>query len=245
MFPKATLLAIITLVITAAAVPVQRPAGISVPLHKRGGLTTTEGVFDRSKAIRASVITSNKVRQNLMSKVANGGTLHKGAWIKDLAVTPSEFVKRQNEPLIDEDNDTEWAGTVSIGTPPKEFLIDFDSTYRARIYSSSVVLTHSSLAGSSDLWVPSVDCNVAACAQKNKFDASQSSTSKAEQGNFTIQYGDGSSVTGPVFTETVSVAGIQVTNQAFSPATTISDSFGKDPIDGVSGFMRVAALCEC
>ena len=144
MFPKATLLALITLAINAAAVPVQRPAGISVPLHKRGCLTTTEGVFDRSKAIRASVITQNKYRQNLMSLMANGGKLRKGAVIKELALMPSELAKRQNEPLIDEDQDTEWAGKVSIGTPPVEFLIDFDSAYPRRFYGSSAVLTHSS-----------------------------------------------------------------------------------------------------
>ena len=143
MFPKATLLALVTLVINAAAAPVERPAGISVPLHKRGYLTTPEGVFDRSKAIRASVITHNKYRQNLMSLMANGGKLREGARIKELAFIPSEFVKRQNEPLIDENQDTEWAGTVSIGTPPKEFLIDFDSTYPPCFSHSSAVLTRS------------------------------------------------------------------------------------------------------
>ena len=128
MFPKATLLAIVTFVISAAAVPVNRAAGIAIPLHKRGTYTTAEGVFDRSKAIRHSVVISNKYRQNLMTLKANGGTLREGAYIKDLAFVPSEHVKRQNEALDDE-NDTEWAGEVSIGTPPVTFLIDFDSTY--------------------------------------------------------------------------------------------------------------------
>jgi len=143
MFPKATLLAIVTLVINAAAVPVNRPAGISIPLHKRGCLTTSDGVFDRSKAVRASVITQNKYRQNLMTLKANGGTLREGAYIKELAFIPSKFAKRQNEPLIDENQDTEWAGTISIGTPPVEFLIDFDSTYSRCLYVSSLVFTHS------------------------------------------------------------------------------------------------------
>jgi len=64
-----------------------------------------------------------------MTLKANGGTLREDAVIKELAFVPSEFAKRQSEPLIDEDNDTEWAGLVSIGTPPMKFLIDFDSTY--------------------------------------------------------------------------------------------------------------------
>ena len=99
------------------------------------------------------------------------------------------------------------------------------------------------LAGSSDLWVPSTACKGTACAKKNKFDTSKSSTAKDLGGNFSIQYGDGSSVKGAVFTDTVSVAGIQVTGQVFSPATSISASFGDDPSDGVSAF--IWSLCGC
>lgn len=143
MFPKATLLAIVTFIINAAAVPVNRAAGISIPLHKRGSYTTPEGVFDLSKAVRASVITHNKYRQNLMTLKANGWPLREDAVIKELAFVPSKFAKRQSEPLVDED-DTEWAGQVSIGTPPVKFLIDFDSAYPRCIYVASVVLTCSS-----------------------------------------------------------------------------------------------------
>jgi len=142
MFPRATLLAIITLVIQAAAVPVNRTTGISVPLHKRGYITTSDGVFDRAKAVRASVMTQNKYRHNLISFKANGGILRKGAVIKELATIPSELLKRQSESLTNQQNDTFWAGTVSIGTPPVEFLMNFDSTYPPHLYGSSVVLTH-------------------------------------------------------------------------------------------------------
>lgn len=140
MFPKATLLSIITLVIHAAAVPVEPAPGISIPLHKRGCLTTADGVFDHSKAIRASVITQNKYRQNLISYTANGGTLRQGSVIKELATISSEVTKRQSEPLIDENQDTEWAGKISVGTPPKQFLIDFDSTRSTRLCRFSVIL---------------------------------------------------------------------------------------------------------
>lgn len=53
-----------------------------------------------------------------------------------------------------------------------------------------------------------------------------------------IKYGDRSTVEGPVFTETVDVAGIQVTNQFFSPVTTVSDHFMDLPMDGVSALVR-------
>jgi cathepsin D len=143
MFPKATLLALVTLVIHAAAVPVESASGISIPLHKRGSLTTAEGVFDHTKAIRASVVTQNKYRQNLLTYTANGGTLRDGAVIKELAVMPSDLTKRQSESLTDENQDTEWAGKISIGTPPKDFLIDFDSTCSSHIYNIIVILIHS------------------------------------------------------------------------------------------------------
>jgi cathepsin D len=38
-------------------------------------------------------------------------------------------VKRQSETLTDEEDDLEWAGTISVGTPAQKFLIDFDSTF--------------------------------------------------------------------------------------------------------------------
>ena len=64
-----------------------------------------------------------------MTLKANGGTLREGAYIKDLAFVPSEHVKRQNEALGNDETVNEWAGEVSIGTPPVNFLIKFDSTY--------------------------------------------------------------------------------------------------------------------
>jgi len=55
-----------------------------------------------------------------------------GAQILPLATLPASvqerMEKRQSEALTDEDSDVEWAGTISIGTPAQNFLIDFDST---------------------------------------------------------------------------------------------------------------------
>jgi len=53
--------------------------------------------------------------------------LYQGAEIKPLATLPVNVEKRQAESLTDEENDLEWAGTISIGTPAQSFLIDFDS----------------------------------------------------------------------------------------------------------------------
>jgi len=127
-----------------------------------------------------------------------------------------ELKKRQVEPLTDENEDVEWAGTISIGTPAQNFLIDFDT-------------------GSSDLWVPSISCTSTFCSSKSKFNANASSTSRQQPGTFEIQYGDGSTATGPIYTDTVTIAGVKATNQSLSAVTTLSSSFATDPADGVLG----------
>ena len=44
--------------------------------------------------------------------------------------TYAALEKRQKEPTTDENNDLEWAGTISIGTPAQYFLIDFHTAVR-------------------------------------------------------------------------------------------------------------------
>lgn len=117
------------------------------------------------------------------------------------------------EPLKDMNEDVEWIGPISIGTPPHLFAIDFDT-------------------GSADLWIPSSNCNASACARKDQYQASNSSTSTLQPGNFTIRYADGSTVQGSIYTDTVNVAGIRAQGQIFSAVTTISPSFADDPFDG-------------
>ncbi|KAG9104525.1 Type I transmembrane sorting receptor [Ceratobasidium sp. 370] len=109
-----------------------------------------------------------------------------------------------------------WAGEITIGTPPQAFLIDFDT-------------------GSADLWVPSSTCTTGGCKGHKTFDVSKSSTVKPQSGNFSISYGDGSTSSGPIFTDTVTVAGLTAKDQFFSAVTAESDSFAQDPSDGLMG----------
>ncbi|KAJ7651743.1 acid protease [Mycena polygramma] len=183
----------------------------TISLRKRTTFTTSAGVFDKTKAIAATVATKNKHRQNLINLKKNVGpaAFNAGAVIKPIATISAAVLnlvhlKRQ------------WAGAISIGTPPQKFIIDFDT-------------------GSSDLWVPSASCTSSTCASKSKFNANASSTSVKQPGTFEIQYGDGSTAVGPIYTDTVTVAGVKAANQTLSTVTTLSSMFATDPADGILG----------
>ncbi|XP_006834134.1 PREDICTED: cathepsin E [Chrysochloris asiatica] len=120
-----------------------------------------------------------------------------------------------NEPLINY-LDMEYFGTISIGSPPQNFTVIFDT-------------------GSSNLWVPSVYCTSRACETHPRFHPSQSSTYSELGRPFSIQYGTGS-LTGIIGADQVSVEGLTVVNQQFGesikePGQTFVDA----EFDGILG----------
>jgi len=115
--------------------------------------------------------------------------------------------------------DTEFYGPVSIGTPPQEFQVIFDT-------------------GSSNLWVPSQACNSTkypACATHNKYDSSKSSTYVEDGRSLLLPYGSGICA-GTLVTETISLGGVVLDNVAVG---TINREPGKvweeSPFDGILG----------
>lgn len=121
----------------------------------------------------------SKHRQNLINLEHNIGS----AKFRELypGVDTSKLAKRAGIPLTDQESDLEWTGSISIGSPAQTFNVDFDT-------------------GSADLWVPSSSCS--SCRGHKQYNPSHSSTSQSERGSFSIEYGDGSTASGSVFTDT-------------------------------------------
>ncbi|GAA5901695.1 uncharacterized protein JCM6883_000367 [Sporobolomyces salmoneus] len=120
------------------------------------------------------------------------------------------------EALIDEQNESLWAGYITIGSNSQSFLQDFDT-------------------GSADLWVPGSGCTSSACSSKHKYNPSTSSTSATTTKQLDVSYGDGSTSSGPAYSDSVTVAGLTASKQVFGSATTLSSSFGSSPEDGLVG----------
>ncbi|XP_046447133.1 lysosomal aspartic protease-like [Daphnia pulex] len=104
-----------------------------------------------------------------------------------------------SEPLTNY-QDAQYYGPLTLGTPPQEFDIIFDT-------------------GSANLWVPSSECAPSnlACRNHNQYNSSLSSTYTPNGTEFSIQYGTGA-MTGFLSTDVLGIAGAQVIDQTFAEA---------------------------
>ncbi|KAI8889664.1 acid protease [Backusella circina FSU 941] len=107
--------------------------------------------------------------------------------------------------LLNEQDLWEFAIKVKIGTPPKEFSLLFDT-------------------GSSDTWIPSVNCSEQdGCPSfMNHFDSSESSSFKQLDEDFHISY-DASESNGKYFIDTMTLNGHSIPDQVLS---FVDHSFG-------------------
>ncbi|XP_029428185.1 gastricsin-like isoform X2 [Rhinatrema bivittatum] len=112
--------------------------------------------------------------------------------------------------------DMSYYGEISIGTPPQNFLVLFDT-------------------GSSNLWVASTYCQSQACTNHPLFSPNQSSTYTSNQQQFSIAYGTGS-LTGILGYDTVTIENTSIEQQEFGLSVSEPGySFVYASFDGILG----------
>jgi len=112
--------------------------------------------------------------------------------------------------------DSEYYGPVSIGTPPQEFQVIFDT-------------------GSSNLWVPSHRCVSKACKTHNKYDPSKSSTYTKDGRKLLLPYGSGVCA-GTMVKDTVFLGGVALEEVVVgSIAIEPGEIWVESPFDGILG----------
>lgn len=134
------------------------------------------------------------------------------AWLRSLRAT--KFLQSNNVPLSNY-MDTQYYGSISVGTPAQDFTVMFDT-------------------GSSNLWVPAKSCLSVPCWLHKTFNSAASSTFVSNGEAIAIQYGSGS-CSGVLGQDTVNLGGYAITQVTFGLMTTVSTTFTTAKFDGLLG----------
>jgi cathepsin D len=126
-----------------------------------------------------------------------------------------KLAKRQILGLSDIGADSFYVGQLGIGTPNQDFNIILDT-------------------GSADFWLADSSCTSSGCSGVDLFSASSSSSYRASNTPFQIQYGSGAAQ-GTLATDTVSLAGYTVNSQTFAVVDQLAAGTLDPPASGIMG----------
>ncbi|KZV69225.1 acid protease [Peniophora sp. CONT] len=206
-------LAVIAASVAFCAAAPANESGIKIPLSPRKRFTNEDGTANIPLLQRHLARSLNKVSRGFDAFERNTGAKHP-LDTGDL----NHLTKRATgaDPLTDDDEEL-WQGAISVGAPAKGFTVDFDT-------------------GSSDLFLPGSACGTT-CRGHTLYNPAASSASANTRQRFSLAFGDGSTVQGTLFTDTVTVAGITATAQAVGEASQYSTGFeiANFPPDGLMG----------
>lgn len=132
--------------------------------------------------------------------------------------------KSASVPIIDQNSDSSYFGTISVGTPGQNLNVILDT-------------------GSADLWVATTECTTCS-SQTPTFDISKSSTFKVASGqsDVAIHYGSGE-VQGNVVEDSVSMGGFTVNPQILAAVDQTSRKLLQGSASGIMGlgFQAIAS----
>ncbi|XP_009463895.1 PREDICTED: gastricsin [Nipponia nippon] len=138
-----------------------------------------------------------KKTKSIREKMREAGVLED--YLKKIKYDPAKKYRFSEDYVVSEPItshlDSSYFGEISIGTPPQNFLVLFDT-------------------GSANLWVPSTYCQTSACMNHVKFNPNDSSSFFYNGQSYTISYGSGA-LTVVLGYDTVTIQSIVVTNQEF------------------------------
>ncbi|EJD01580.1 acid protease [Fomitiporia mediterranea MF3/22] len=194
-FKLATALALLPFLVQATPTP--STPGRKIALTKRSPIVKN-GVAD-IKLLQSHVEqVKGKIARGFSNYEKNTGNVHPNY----RNATTSSKRATGTVPLTDVVDGQLWQGSVSVGTPPVEYIVDFDT-------------------GSSDFFLPGSDCG-SSCSGHTLYDPSKSSTAQDADQQFQLGFGNGAQVVGEQFTDTVTLGSLTATDQRLGAATQYS-----------------------
>ncbi|KAF9220099.1 acid protease [Gyrodon lividus] len=210
-FTLATVIIALPFFVAGAPWPAKQ-RGIAIPLSKLSSLVNADQSINLEVLNSHIASTTAKILHGLDNFEKNTGASHpfsaKDAQKRDSSALPLDSL---SDPF------DRWFGTISIGTPPRNFAVMFDT-------------------GSSDIVLPSIHCDNS--CDGHAFYDPEASLSSIELGrSFNIGFVGGEGAFGSQYDDNVTIARFTATHQTLGAAVHYSQGLhiGQFPGDGLLG----------